>query len=69
MRRLLYVACFTWICPLRLPSLSLNHYGKIKHCIKDDISIAFVFQLYCLSTTEAFTIAVSTLQAGVTVAK
>ena len=46
-----------------------NHHNKIKHCIKGIISNGFVFQLYCLSLTEAFTIAVSTLQADVAVAK
>ena len=46
-----------------------NQHNKIKHCIKGIISNGFVFQLYCLRLTEAFTIAVSTLQADVTVAK
>ena len=45
------------------------HYSKIKRCIKGVISNGFVFQLYCLNTTEAFTITVSTLEADVTVAK
>ena len=45
------------------------YHSKIKPCIKGVISNGFVFQLYCLSTTEAFTIAVSALQADVTVAK
>ena len=43
--------------------------NKMKHCIKSIISNDFVFQLYCLSLIEAFTIAVSTLQADVTIAK
>ena len=46
-----------------------NHHNKIKHCIKGIISNGFVFQPYCLHLTEAFTIAVSTLQADVTVPK
>ena len=45
------------------------YHSKIKPCMKGVISSGFVFQLYCLSPTEAFTIAVSTLQADVTVAK
>ena len=61
------VACFT--CIFSLTVTKLYYHSKIKPCIKGVISNGYVFQLYCLSPTEAFTIAVSTLQADVTVAK
>ena len=64
MRRLHCVACFT--CILSPTVTKLITTVKIKPCIKGVTSNGFVFQLYCLSTTEAFTIVVSALQADVT---
>ena len=46
-----------------------NNHNKIKHCLKGIISKGFVFQLSCLRLTDAFTFAVSSLQADVTVTK
>ena len=68
MCRLLYVVCFTCILSLTVTKVITTD-NKIKHCIKGIISNGFVFQLYCLRLTEAFTIAISTLQADVTVTK